>query len=54
VTNNAENADLAYCQINYICIIYTHLNTCIISISRYPLWDKVTLPFLYSGCGRVD
>jgi len=34
VTNNAENAALVYCQINYICIIYTHLNKCLISITR--------------------
>ena len=28
---------------NYICTIYTRLDTCLMSSSRFSLWDKVTL-----------
>jgi hypothetical protein len=45
-------------NIKYICTIYTRLYTCLISIFRFALRDKVTLRllkllFLGSGCGRV-
>jgi hypothetical protein len=33
-------------NIKYICTIYTHLDTCLISISRSSLCDKVTLRLL--------
>jgi hypothetical protein len=41
-------------NIKYICTIYTRLDTCLMSISRFSLRDKVTLRllklyFLYSG-----
>jgi hypothetical protein len=37
---------LSYYNIKYVCTIYTHLNTCLMSISRLSLWDKVTLRLL--------
>ena len=45
-------------NIKYACTIYTHLDTCFMSISGCSLRDKVTLRllkllFLWSGCGRV-
>ena len=45
-------------NIKYACTIYTHLDTCFMSISRCSLRDKVTLRllkllFLWSRCGRV-
>ena len=45
-------------DVKYICTIYTRLDTCIMSISRLSLRDKVTLrvlkPYLInSGFGRV-
>ena len=44
-------------NIKYISTIYTRLDTCLMSISRYSLRDKVTLLLLklyfYSGSGRV-
>ena len=45
-------------NIKYICTIYTLLDTCLMSLSRFSLRDKVTLRLLklyfqYSGCGRV-
>ena len=33
-------------NIKYACTIYTHLDTCFMSISRFSLWDKVTLRLL--------
>ena len=33
-------------NINYICTIYTRIDTCLMSISRFTLRDKVTLPLL--------
>jgi hypothetical protein len=45
-------------NIKYICTIYTRLDACLMSISRFSLRYKITLRllklyFLYSGCGRV-
>jgi hypothetical protein len=33
-------------NIKYTCTIYTRLDICIMSISRFTLWDKVTLQLL--------
>jgi hypothetical protein len=44
-------------NIKYICTIHTRLDTCLMSISRFSLRDKVTLRLLklyfYSGCGYL-
>ena len=47
-----------YYNIKYICTIYTRLYTCLTSIPRFALREKVTLRLLKllfkgSGCDRV-
>ena len=55
--NILKIAELDCCQIiilKYICTIYTRLFTCLMSIPRFSLLDKVTLRQLTgSGCSRV-
>ena len=41
-------------NIKYTCIIYTRLDTCLMSISRFSLWDKVTLLLLKLHFNGVD
>jgi NADPH-dependent 7-cyano-7-deazaguanine reductase QueF-like protein len=41
-------------NIKYICTIYTRLDTCLMSISRFSLRDKVTLPLLKLYFNTVD
>jgi hypothetical protein len=41
-------------NIKYVCIIYTRLDTCLMSISRFSLRDKVTLRLLKLHCYGAD
>jgi hypothetical protein len=48
ILKNAELRLLSNYNIKYICTIYTRLYTCLMSVSRYSLRDKVTLRFIYT------
>jgi hypothetical protein len=41
-------------NIKYICTIYTRIDTCLMSISRFTLRDKVTLLKLYFKADVVE
>jgi hypothetical protein len=54
--NIIKDTQLDCCQIIIlsICTIYTRLDKCLMSISRFSLWDKVTLLLLKLHFNGVD
>ena len=54
ILKNAELRLLSNYNIKYICTIYTRLYTCLMSVSRYSLRDKVTLRLLKLHFYGVD